>query len=111
MNRWLVLAMLPYMIMQGTGTVNCIDEDLQPSRCVSPYIAYKGMAIIGCSPLEYCKDMAEALNEAHERRIYKANPGYNTLGVNDMEVVYPVRHPEITGECTSTNPACDTPFK
>jgi hypothetical protein len=69
-NRFAWLLVLPYVVVQATGPMNCIDSSAHAAHCVSPRIDFKGKAWLGCDPLETCEDVADALNDAHERRTH-----------------------------------------
>lgn len=73
MKRWIWLLTLPYVVTVSSGCVKYSNLSLSTVEAEPACIKYEPLYVIkkidlGFSSEENAKDVAEALNEAHERR-------------------------------------------
>ena len=64
MKKWIWLLAFPYVVHIGKGTYTEGNISITDVTCVT----HNGIGIDCGNDKETCEDMAESLNEAHERR-------------------------------------------
>lgn len=121
MKRWIWLLALPYVVNVSTHGENCkqrsrgCDEKAALCQGIEEYdckevklysIPLGGDSMWGCAEesKDFCYDLAEALNTAHEWRNRPMEDGVLIYpGTDDIEPEEPNVH---LGICTRDNPAC-----